>query len=51
VPGFEVLGLPPKNVQERLGHATITMTLDRYGHLFRGDDADELEAAESALLA
>ena len=22
------LGLPPKNVQERLGHATITMTLD-----------------------
>jgi integrase len=45
------LGLPPKNVQERLGHATITMTLDRYGHLFRGDDADELEAAESALLA
>ena len=24
------LGLPPKNVQERLGHASITVTLDRY---------------------
>ena len=45
------LGLPPKNVQERLGHATITMTLDRYGHLFRGDDSDELDKAAQALLA
>jgi integrase len=46
------LGLPPKVVQERLGHSSITMTYDRYGHLFpRGDDADELDAAEQALLA
>jgi integrase len=46
------LGLPPKVVQERLGHSSITMTYDRYGHLFpRGDDAAELDAAESALLA
>ena len=45
------LGLPPKNVQERLGHATITMTLDRYGHLFKGDDAGELDAAANRLLA
>jgi integrase len=44
------LGLPPKNVQERLGHATIAMTLDRYGHLFKGDDSEELDAAASALL-
>ena len=36
------LGLPPKNVQERLGHASITITLDRYGHLFKGDDPGEL---------
>lgn len=44
------LELPPKSVQERLGHSTIAMTLDRYGHLFpRGDDAAELAAAESAL--
>jgi integrase len=46
------LGLPPKVVQERLGHSSITMTYDRYGHLFpRGDDAEEIDAAERALLA
>lgn len=45
------LGLPPKVVQERLGHSSIVMTMDRYGHLFpRGDDADEMAAAEQALL-
>lgn len=45
------LGLPAKVVQERLGHATIVMTMDVYGHLFpRGDDADELAAAERNLL-
>ena len=46
------LGLPPKVVQERMGHSSITMTMDVYGHLFpRGDDAEELAAAEAALLA
>jgi integrase len=46
------LGLPPKVIQERLGHSSITMTMDVYGHLFpRGDDAEELAAAERALLA
>jgi len=45
------LELPAKVVQERLGHSSLTMTLDVYGHLFpRGDDAAELEAAEKALL-
>ena len=45
------LGLPAKVVQERLGHSTIGMTLDTYGHLFpRGDDAAELAEAEHALL-
>ncbi|KAA1182111.1 site-specific integrase [Rhizobium tropici] len=45
------LGLPPKVVQERLGHSSIVMTMDVYGHLFpRGDDADELAAAERSLL-
>jgi integrase len=44
--------LPPKNVQQLLGHASIVMTLDRYGHLFpRGDDRAELAAAEAALWA
>jgi integrase len=46
------LGLPVKVVQERLGHASILMTMDTYGHLFpRGDDGAELAAAEMALLA
>jgi integrase len=45
------LELPAKVVQERLGHASIVMTLDRYGHLFpRGDDGTEMAAAERNLL-
>jgi len=44
--------LPAKVVQGLLGHGSIVMTLDRYGHLFpRGDDRAELAAATSALLA
>jgi integrase len=34
-----VPGLHPKVVQERLGHASIDMTLDTYSHLFEGADA------------
>ena len=46
------LELPLKVVQARLGHASIQMTADTYGHLFpRGDDGAELAAAEQALLA
>lgn len=46
------LELPLKLVQARLGHASITLTADCYGHLFpRGDDAAELAAAERSLLA
>lgn len=44
------LGLAPKVVQDRLGHSTITLTLDVYGHLFpKGDASAELAAAKSAL--
>jgi integrase len=43
--------LPLKVVQARLGHASIQMTADVYGHLFpRGDDGAELAAAERAFL-
>jgi integrase len=46
------LELPAKVVQERLGHSSITVTLDTYGHLFpRGDDGSELAAAATALLS
>jgi integrase len=46
------LELPPKIVQERLGHSSIMMTMDIYGHLFpRNDDGGELAEAEKLLLA
>lgn len=46
------LGLPLKTVQARLGHASIVMTSDVYGHLFPRDDAGgELAAAEKLLMA
>lgn len=46
------LGLPPKVVQERMGHATIALTMDTYSHLFpRGDDLDELAEAERMLMS
>jgi integrase len=45
------LELPLKVVQARLGHASIQMTADTYGHLFpRSDDGAELAMAEKALL-
>jgi integrase len=45
------LELPLKVVQARMGHATIAMTADVYGHLFpRGDDSAELAAAEKSFL-
>jgi integrase len=45
------LGLTAKETQERLGHASITITMDTYGHLFPGsDDGGAMAAAEAALL-
>lgn len=32
--------MPIKVVSERLGHTTIAMTMDVYGHLLPGMDAD-----------
>jgi integrase len=45
------LELPAKIVQVRLGHASIVMTMDTYGHLFpQTDDGSELAVAERKLL-
>jgi integrase len=45
------LELPLKLVQARLGHASIQITADRYGHLFpSSDDGSELAAAEKAFM-
>jgi hypothetical protein len=43
-------GYPPKMLQAILGHASITTTLDLYGHLYPGDMdryADRLDSAAS----
>jgi integrase len=39
------LGVHPKTIQVRLGHASIRTTMDLYGHLYEGVD----EAAAQAL--
>jgi integrase len=44
--------LPPKEVQSLLGHSSIVMTMDIYGHLFpRSSDRSELAHSANALLA
>jgi integrase len=41
-------GAHPKASQERLGHSSITMTLDRYGHLLPGLGDSLADALDSA---
>jgi integrase len=46
------LGLPLKTVQVRMGHGDLSMTGNRYGHLWpAADDAGELAAAERVFMA
>jgi integrase len=43
--------LPPKQVQYLLGHSSISMTFDVYGHLFPAEgDRNELAAAVRQLI-
>jgi hypothetical protein len=45
-------GAHPKSIQERMGHSSITVTLDRHGHLFQSLGvavADALEAMYSSI--
>jgi integrase len=46
------LGWTPKRVQTVMGHASITMTYDRYGHLFADTESDRkaMERLEAAVL-
>ena len=45
------LELPLKMVQARLGHASVQITADRYGHLFpSADTGAEMAAAEKSLI-
>jgi integrase len=38
-------GMSPKKIQKRMGHSSIQVTYDRYGHLFDKKDADADEVA------
>ena len=42
-------GVHPKIVQERLGHSTVAMTLDRYSHVSMDMQRDAAERLERAL--
>lgn len=43
-------GVPAKVIQERLGHASIAITMDVYGHLLEGLDRDAAATVEGAVL-
>jgi len=47
------LGWMPKRVQEVMGHSSITITFDLYGHLFedRAGDAEAMKRLEAAVSA
>ncbi len=36
-------GVPIKTVQAIMRHSTITLTMDRYGHLYEGAEADAVQ--------
>ena len=41
-------GCHPKVVQEQLGHSSIVITMDRYGHLYPEDRAKVSDALDAA---
>jgi integrase len=50
---IETLGWSPKRIQAVMGHSSITMTFDRYGHLFDSKDDDQaaMKRLEAAVVA
>ncbi len=42
-------GAHPKALQERMGHSSVTVTLDRYGHLYEGLDGQIADALDDVL--
>jgi len=42
-------GVHPKNVSERLGHASVNITLDIYSHVLPGLQAAAAEALDAVL--
>jgi integrase len=49
---FIELGWAPKRVQAVMGHSSITLTYDRYGHLFpQADVGEDMRRLEAAIVA
>jgi integrase len=50
---IKYLGWSPKRLQTVMGHASISMTFDRYGHLFESAESDraDMEKIEKAVRA
>jgi integrase len=50
---IETLGWTPKRIQSVMGHSSITMTFDRYGHLFADTEGDKeaMKRLEAAIVA
>jgi len=44
-------GAHPKTLQQRMGHNSVTVTLDRYGHLYDGLDAQVADSLDHVLRA
>lgn len=44
-------GAHPKALQERMGHSSVTVTLDRYGHLYDGLDGQIADALDELLIS
>lgn len=42
-------GVQPKKISERLGHSSIKLTMDTYGHLFESSDRDSATKMEKLL--
>ncbi len=42
-------GVNPKALSTYMGHASITITLDRYGHLMPGNEDEAAELLENYL--
>ena len=43
-------GIHPKVVQERLGHSSITMTMDRYSHVIEGLDRHAADTVAAVVM-
>lgn len=42
-------GVPTKVVSERLGHASVAITMDRYSHVIEGMDREAAETVDDVL--